>query len=307
MGYTASDAIGRIKAKGFVSTATALSDPELLEWLNDSLRSYVVPFLKTVRDEWFVSGSEDLTPDSNGRISMPNSIASTIRRISWDNNGNPVPLVRIEPENAYAYEQANGGNQPYGFMLRAYELQILPTNIGSVTVHVDFMERPADMVLDDDAGEVLSATGTGAMDCTLSSVPIAWQESAPSSLDVISTESPFSVLQSDVNVTGIAGNVVSLDDVTTAAHNALLLGNAWLADPGSSPYPNIPIEFHPLLQRAVITEIYAGTGDKRLDSSMKLQGKLEDELRRTMAPRTQGSARPIVNRNAVGMRSLGRW
>ena len=64
---------------------------------------------------------------------------------------------------------------------------------------------------------------------------------------------------------------------------------------------------HPLLQRSVISELYAGTGDKRLDSSMKLQAKLESELRSTMSPRTQGSARPIVNKSGPGMRNFARW
>ena len=76
----------------------------------------------------------------------------------------------------------------------------------------------------------------------------------------------------------------------------------WATDPGTNPFPNVPIEFHPLLQRSVINEIYAGVGDKRLDASMKLQMKLEGDLRATMAPRTQGSARPIVNRSGPGMR-----
>jgi hypothetical protein len=57
------------------------------------------------------------------------------------------------------------------------------------------------------------------------------------------------------------------------------------------------------LQRSIITELYSGTGDKRLDASMKLQTKLETDLRRTMAPRTQGTPRPIVNKYAVGMRN----
>lgn len=303
MGYTASDAVARIKAKGFVSTNTSLTDPEVLEWLNDSLRSYVVPFLKTVRDEWFVSGSEDVTPDANARIPMPNSIASTIRLITWNNNGRPVPLVRIEPENAFMYQGTNGGNQPYGYMLRAYELQLLPTNVGSVSVHIDFMERPADMVLEEDAAEVTIDGVSSSV--TVASVPLAWQDVAPASVDIISPDSPFTVAYADVAVDGVNA---SAKTVTFSSLDATLVtAGMWLTDVGTNPFPNVPIEFHPLLQRSVITELYSGTGDKRLDASMKLQTKLEGDLRRTMAPRTQGSPRPIVNRNAVGMRSGRVW
>jgi len=297
--YTASATIERIKAKGYVSTATALSDAELLDWVDDSMRSYIVPFLKTVRDEWFVSGSEDVTPDSDARIPMPNSVASTIRLITWNNNGNPVPLVRIEPENAFMYQNQNASNQPYGYMLKAYEIQILPTNIGSISVTIDFMERPATMVLEEDAGLI---TNISSLDVTLESVPLAWQSTAPDTVDIVSSDSPFSAVLEDVGVSGIAGNVITLHGVSLAD----VENGFWVTDPGTNPFPNVPIEFHPLLQRSVITEIYAGTGDKRLDASMKLQTKLETDLRKTMAPRTQGSPRPIVNRNAVGMAGAGR-
>ena len=300
MGYTASASISRVKAKGFVSTATTLSDSELLEWLDDSLRSYIVPFVKTVRDEWFVSGTEAVTPDANARIPMPNSVASTIRLITWNNNGTPIPLVRIEPENAFMYQGNNASNQPYGYMLKAYEIQVLPTNIGSVSVRIDFMERPAQMVLEEDAGLIASHVGLA---LTLDSVPLAWQSETPSTVDIISNESPFVAVASDVTVVSLVGSVLTLSGIDSA----LVENGFWVSDVGTSPYPNVPIEFHPLLQRSVISELYAGTGDKRLDSSMKLQAKLESELRSTMSPRTQGSARPIVNKSGPGMRNFARW
>ena len=300
MGYTASASISRVKAKGFVSTATTLSDSELLEWLDDSLRSYIVPFVKTVRDEWFVSGTEAVTPDANARIPMPNSVASTIRLITWNNNGTPIPLVRIEPENAFMYQGNNASNQPYGYMLKAYEIQVLPTNIGSVSVRIDFMERPAQMVLEEDAGLIASHVGLA---LTLDSVPLAWQAETPSTVDIISNESPFVAVASDVTVVSLVGSVLTLSGIDSA----LVENGFWVSDVGTSPYPNVPIEFHPLLQRSVISELYAGTGDKRLDSSMKLQAKLESELRSTMSPRTQGSARPIVNKSGPGMRNFARW
>lgn len=301
MAYTASASIRRIKSKGFISTAGSLTDPDVLEFLDDALRSVIVPFLKGVRDEWFVSGTEDVTPDANGRIAMPNSVASTIRSIVWLNNGNPVPLTRIEPENAYAYQGSNGGGQPYGYMLKAYEIQILPTNIGSVSVRIDFMERPAEMVLEESAGEIESHASLA---LTLADVPLDWQDTAPTTVDLISDVSPFSTVAADVTVVSLAGSVLTLSGIDAD----LVEDGFWVTDPGTNPFPNVPIEFHPLLQRSVITEIFAGTGDKRLADSMKLQTKLEKDLRATMAPRTQGSARPIVNKSAPGMgRSRGVW
>ena len=104
MGYTASDAIERIKLRGWVSTASGLSDAQILDLLNDSLRSYIVPFTKTLREEWWV-GKENIsvTTDSNSQVTLPNSVASTLRTVAWDNAGILTPLSRIEPEMVFVY------------------------------------------------------------------------------------------------------------------------------------------------------------------------------------------------------------
>lgn len=299
MGYTASDTIARVKLKAWASTSGSLSDEQLCDLCNDSLRSYVVPFLKAVRDEWFVSGSESVTPDANGRIAIPNSVASTIRTIWWNNNNQFIPLVRIEPENAPAYLGQNSGTQPYGYMLKGYEIQLLPHNVGSVTVRIDFMERPATMVLEEEAGHIASHVGLA---LTLSDTPLAWQEETPATVDLISSESPFRTVASDATVVSLVGDVLTLSGIDTA----LVEDGFWVADVGCNPFPNVPIEFHPLLQQDVITTLYQGLGDKRLQGATQKLMKLDADLRTTMAPRTQGSARPIVNRSGPGMR-IARW
>ncbi len=298
MGYTASDAISRIKLKSWTSTSSALTDAQLLELLNDALRSDVMPFLKSVRDEWFVSGSESVTPDANGRITLPNSVASTIRTIWWNNNGNYVPLARIEPEASPAYLGNGGGAQPFGYVLKGYEIQILPANVGSATVRIDFMERPAEMVLAEDAAEVLPGLGLA---LTLASVPVAWQEEAPESVEIINGDSPFYSF-GEYEVVSLVGDQLALADYPVAPQ-VLPVANAWVTDPGTNPFPNIPIELHPLLQQNVIVTLFSGLGDKRLKDAQAKLMKFESDLRKLMSPRTQGSARPILNPNAPGMRA----
>jgi len=297
LGYTATDSIARVKLKGFVSTSGSLSDAEVLDELNDALRSDVVPFLKAVRDEWFVSGTEDITV-VNGRIPMPNSVASTIRRIVWLNNGIETPLARVEPENAFAYLNNNGGSVPCGYMLKAYEIVILPTNVGSVQVRVDFMERPAEMVQEQDAGLIDSHVSLA---LTLDSVPLAWQSAAPDAVDLISNESPFKAVAEDVEVASLVGSVLTL----TGIDASLVEDGFWVTDVGTNPYPNVPIELHPLLQQHVICVLGQSFGDARLKGWGQRLEQLEMNLRKTLTPRTQGSPRAIINRTGPGMRV--RW
>lgn len=290
--YTATSNLEALKLKAWTSTASGLTDPQLLTLLNDSLRSYLVPFVKRLRDEWFVSGGSTLTPNSAGRITIPNSIGSTVRTVSWNNNGTYVPLDRIEPENALPL-LSSGGATPIGYTLKGYQLQIIPAGVGAVQIFVEFMERPAMMVLESDA--LLVGANAGGDVWNSDSVPVAWQEDAPSSLAVISPDSPFSEL-GEVDVVAVTADTIEVG----GANASLVTEGAWLADVGSSPFPNVPIELHPLLQQDVICTLFVGLGDKRLKGAAEKQVKLETDLRATIAPRTQGSARPIVNKSGPG-------
>lgn len=290
--YTTSGNIASLKLKGWLSSASSLSDPDLCSLIEDALRSFVVPFVKRTRDEWFESGGSTLTPNAAGRLRIPPSVGSTVRTVSWLNNGVYVPLDRIEPENALPLLN-QGAGQPIGFVLRGYELQVVPANVGSVQLYIEFMERPATLVLDEDAGRIESHAS---LVLTLEDVPLAWQSAAPTEVDIISSESPFSAVAESVEVVSLVGSVLTLTGIDAAD----IEDGFWVTEVGTSPFPNIPIELHPLLQRSVVTELYGGTGDKRLKASMELQTKMENELRATIAPRSQGTSRPIVNRNGPG-------
>lgn len=296
--YTATSNIESVKLKAWTSTSSSLTDAQLLSLLEDSLRSYVVPFVKRARDEWFVKGGATLQPNSNGRITIPNSVGSTVRTVSWNNNGTLIPLPRIEPENALPM-LSSGGATPVGFVLKGYELQIVPAGVGSVSIFIEFMERPAPMVLESDAGNVVSVAGGTFL--TLADMPLAWQEETPDAVDIISGESPFSVLYESVPVQQVLGDVLRLQ-----SNPGDIPAGSWASDVGATPFPNIPIELHPLLQQDVICTLFTGLGDKRLQGAVAKQEKLEKDLLATIIPRTQGNSRPITNRSGPGW-NTGWW
>lgn len=298
MGYTASDALERITLKAWTSTSRAMTDGQLLTLLEDSLRSYVVPLMKGLREEFLVQKDDVvLTSDSNGEVTVPDSVASTLRTVSWLNAGVLIPLTRIEPESAFAYQPA-AGNQPAGYMLRGYTMVLLPRS-PNIAVHISVMRRPPSLVLEDDAGLIDSHVGLA---LTLDAVPLAWQSAPPSTVDLVSKDSPFSPKATDVAVASLVGNVLTLSGISSS----LVADGDWVSDPGSSPYPNLPIELHPLLEQHVIVVLMTGLGDKRLQGAAELLKKYEDDVRRTMAPRSLGTARPLLNPTAPGMR-YGRW
>jgi hypothetical protein len=298
--YTSQALIERVKLKAFTSTSTSLSDQQILDLANDSLRSYVVPILKTLREEFLVTADDDvLTSDSDGRVTVPSSVASTLRLVSWDNAGILTPLVRIEPEMSFQY-LAMGGNLPMGYELRGYTLQLLP-KVPNIALHLSYMARPPQMVLTSQAALVDGGIGPSFI---LDTVPLEWQETTPTEIDLISGESPFSVLAT-YGVVALNVNTHALQiDTTTPT----LSGGEYVSDVGTSPFAMIPIELYPLLEVDVVATLFQALGDPRLNGILSRKKELENLIKRTLAPRTTGSARPIVNPSSPGMRSIwGYW
>lgn len=296
--YTTQALIDRVTLKAYTAESSSLSPQQIINLANDSLRSYLVPLTQTLREEWWV-GKRDivLTTDARGEVTVPDSVASTLRTVAWNNAGIITPLTRIEPEAAFAY-LSQSGNLPVGFELRGYTLKVLPV-VPGIALHLTAMLRPPQMVLTAEAAEVVSDAGAA---LTLEDVPMAWQSEAPTEVDLISGVSPFSKLDTY--------DVASLNTVTkvlTLTVTPVLADETWVADVGGSPFANVPIELYPLLEIDVVASLFQALGDKRLKGIMERKKELEDFASRTMAPRTSGNARPIVNPSAPGMARGWGW
>lgn len=295
--YDVGALIKRIKLRAFTSTSGSLSDQEVVDLANDSLDQYIVAKLKENRDEWFVAETDLTVMVTDNVITIPSSVGSTVRTIAWNNGGIWVPLTRVEPENAFGY-QPNGSTIPVGYMLKGYSIVLLPPQVGQVQIQIARMIRPPTMVLPENAGESTSHTGAA---FTLISVPLEWQSAAPTKVDIINPVDPFSIIIKDAAVTSLVGKVLTL------AEDPGVVGDVYFSDPGTSPFPNIPIEFHPLLAQDVVCTLMRGLGDKRLAAQEKSQDTMEKNLKAISVVRTQGSSRPLVNPNKAGMRGFGGW
>lgn len=303
--YTVQAMLERIKLKAFTSTSTSLGDQQICNLANDSLRSYLVPLSLTLREEWWIGKSDIvLVTDGNGQVAVPDSVASSLRTVAWLNAGIQTPLTRIEPENSFQY-LATQGSMPVGFELRGYTLQILP-KVPNISLYLTAALRPPQMVLDQNAAHIFGISG-GLYYTDV--VPLAWQAIAPPTVDVISALSPFSTIQAGVVVSAldVPTTRFTLTGLTADSIAALISGNAWLSDPGTSPFANVPIELYPLLEQDVIEVLFQALGDKRLKGVQDRKKELEGFAKRAMAPRAQGNSRPIVNSSAPGMRNAGFW
>jgi hypothetical protein len=119
-------------------------------------------------------------------------------------------------------------------------------------------------------------------------------------VDLISGGSPFSKVDT-YDVLSLASDVLTLTEDPGAT------AGQYVSDVDTSPFANIPVELYPLLEQDVIVQLFTGLGDKRLPAAMARRDSLEKMAKSTMASRTQGNSRPIVNGSAPGMRSWAYW
>ena len=293
--YCTAALLRRWKLKAFTSSSSSLSDQEILDLLNDSLRSYVVPMMGSLREEFWVGKSDIVVnTDVNGSIDIPDSVASSLRTVAWSNAGILVPLTRIEPENAFPYLSQQSA-LPYGFMLRGNTLIVLP-KAPNIEMHLTAMLRPPQMVLTEEAALIDTAAGAT---LTLDSVPVEWQATTPTSVDLISGVSPFG----GIGTFGVSSLVVATKTLVLTT-SPTLTGEAWVADVARSPFASVSCELYPLLEQDAIVQFFgSGVGDKRAPAAEKRRDTLLAMVKRPMAPRTQGNAQVIVNPNAPGMRN----
>ena len=290
--YTTQKLIDRVGVKAMTSASSGLSPQQILDLANDALRTYLVPFTARLREEWWVGKTDFvLTTDSNGMVTVPNTVAQSLRTVSWNNAGVLVPLTRIEPENSFGYQPSS--TVPMGFQLRGNTLQVLPKSSG-IEVHVSAMVRPPLMVLTENAGLITTAAGAA---LTLDAVPLSWQAATPSSVDLVSSDSPFAT-QGTFGVSSLVGSLLTLSS------NPGATAGWYVSDVGTSPFASIPVEFYGLLEQQVVVMLHAANGDKRLKAAQELKKELEEAARVIGAPRTQGNSRPIVNPSAPGMRAM---
>lgn len=306
--YSTDSMAARIKLKSYIGTSSSLTPQEIVDLLNDSLRSYIVPIMKTIREEFWV-GKNDLqvTVGSDGSIDLPDSVASTLRTVFWNQNSTLNPLSRIEPEVAYQYLNQNAQGFTAGFMLRGNTLITLPKSPGTI-LSLTAMFRPSEMVLSENAAEVDSVSGGNSF--VLDLVPIEWPGDVPTKVDIIAATSPNATVYQDVPVVSLSSSTLTLsltDEQVNKVADKMATGGLWIALPGQSPFASLPVDLCPLLELDVVNVLFAATGDKRGAVMMKKQETMEDNIRRTMVVRTQGQSRPIVNLDGPGMNRRGGW
>jgi hypothetical protein len=296
MDQTTEGLINLVKEKETIpDSGAAYSESTLLNYLDQSLKAFIVPAVESVLEEHFVvtidtqmpeqatfSGNSPPTGVSNFLTIPSESTGLRLRDVYLVGpDGSFYNLPRLTPTQAASQNFGNvlwgpgynNQNQSVGgFFLQGNTVQIFPYGLASgKLIRMTYQRAPADLCLTTDAGRVIDKTGDV---CTLDKV-LPWfgtlqAPTAATRVGVINGELPHEFVQnanipvtvytsyaplSNVELVSVVGNVITLPAGTGAN---VVIGD-WLCLRGQSVFAqNIPKELLPvLIQKAAEMCIHA--------------------------------------------------
>lgn len=297
MDYSTDDALSAIRLRAFLPLADSVwTDNNILFILNEELQAWAVPFLQEVRSEYFQNHLDVVVnPGQTVYPIPPQAIGGVLRDVQMlDLQGNLWPLIQLDVRELGPFTTGN----PWGFFIEGDNLVLAqnPSN-PSWLLRMRYGQRPSVCVTKANAAQV--ATISGNVVTFTGTVPM----SPNTAVDWLKGGSSYQTQSTTVLPTPSGSNYTF-----TSLPNNLLVGD-WLAPSGQSPFPQIPIEAHPVLHQRVASKILDMLGDDKAAQSLNLFKEMAVNVQKILAPRVQGSIKALRGTlsRGFGKRWGGYW
>lgn len=309
--YTSDDLIASVRDAITLPNSQAIGtdDTRILKYLNQALLAQIVPEIVKLREEYYVTSYRIPLVASTSRYRLPTrAFLNKLRGIYYvASSGQLRYLPAISPDERHLFPSA-GVPAPSGYYLEGNDVVLIPSVGTSIEgqLELSFFFRPSDLVLTNDARQVLTVT-TLTVTLAGTAFPTGWNVS--SKLDVHSADSggetriwdaalvtPFT-WPTLVFAVPIDGGVLGT--------KAVAVGD-WVCLAGEAVIPAIPKEYHPLLIEAAALRILKALGDQPNIQSQA--GMLKAGLS-GMAEATESrvEGRPLRIHGRRGLLRQGRW
>jgi hypothetical protein len=274
---------------------SGFTDTSTLAKATAELNSYVLPTVKAERQEiWLSSEATTYTvalAEGQAEYSLPaRAIGAGARKATAVNptTGERRPLRWLEVE--HVEETAANPAFPVGYTVRGNRLVLWPepnSETAGWELHVPFYVRPGKLVLTSDCASITAIVGTTLTTSTASSTLRAY-----SAKDLVRATSPFETVRLDATV---AFSNATTATVSTSLAAQLQVGD-YVCPPGASPFPQLPVELHPLLAQKVAMEQLKSVADLDVaGATAQALPERRKDATTTVKPRVEGEARKVRN------------
>lgn len=291
--YTSDELIAQVKRRAMIpSSSNTLATADFLSFINDEMDTYMVPLVMSVKEEFYVTYADTSCTSSTTSVAIPErAIGGKLRNVLWSSDGGIVfyPLERIEAPDVYRYSTT--GSAPQGYYFEGNRVILKP--FASGTLRLQYFIHPSRCVALADASVVSSTTSTTVV---VASVGTNFGTAAANYDFIKGTGPGWECRAIDQSGTRSSTTLTFSGGVTTA-----LVATDYVALANETPVPQLPRELHPLLaQRVAVRALYAlGFTDQARAAEAECD-RLRREAIGLLTPRSEGSARYVINRNGPG-------
>lgn len=287
--YTTIGLVANCKRRASLPAGSGFTTNDFLQVLSEQLRNYIPAFLKGIREEFIIAELEVAVTSATVPIPV-RACGAALRTIAWQvSDGTRRNLPRIEPERRNDFQAT--GNEPLGYMFQGNNVILLPAATTGTLV-VSYQQRPGQLVLPTSCAVVTGVDD--AYTLTFDSVPSNIVDSE--FMDIVACRPNFKLLGMDLSVNTVTSTTIEF----TAPYPTGILPGDFVCLAGETPIPQVPYEVHDLLAQAAAWEIATATGSTRKDAIKDALKDLREQVTMLLSPRSDGSARVIVNRSRLG-------
>jgi hypothetical protein len=147
--YSVTNLVTEVRRRAMIPNSTqVLTNEDIVAFLNDELREYIVPMLMATTEEYLVAATEPWTPETTtidlDIVTDYRAVGLKIRDIQIQSVNSWISLPRIEPEYESQFV-ATGATQ--GYMFRGNKIHLIPVNspVGA-QIRVLYYKRPPALV-----------------------------------------------------------------------------------------------------------------------------------------------------------------
>lgn len=296
--YTTTELVRSLKRRASMPTSQAtFSSADLVALMNDEMHSILLPRIKDVREEYFVTKEDVALVSGQSEYTIPSRAAGNALRdvVFVDANDRETPCPRLAPEDIKDVNSLFYSSGLVGHYFRDNKIVIVPQPLNpsaGFSIRMKFERRPNNLCLES-AAATITAINTGTRAVTVSNQPSTW--TVTTEFDVIIPDSPFVSVGDDQSISSVAANILIFDSLP----DDISVGQ-WIAPAGESPIPQLPYEAHHVLAQlgAIKALEILGKG-----TEVKTAKESASEMLRffvsLITPRNDGAQKKIVNRNTL--------
>jgi hypothetical protein len=312
MYYLAEDLINSIKVRTLAPISqVTFSDDNILMFANEQVMTSLVPLIMGVRED-FMSRFIDYPLVANQEFYLvpERCVGDSLKDVIYiDSNGGLTPLPRYDSYDLPVFGLQ--GMMPYGFYMNGDYVGIMPSqNSPTGKLRLWYYTAANKIVPTIQCAKITSVTVSGNNTVYAVNNDISGLAAVGSLVDCVAGRSPF--VNRVENATVVAIDASSITVATSDLVNIAGVANPSVGDywcvAQTTPIPQLPKEFHPVLAQEVAVRLMEGLADEqKMAAANATLTQMKQAMFNLITPRVENAPEQFTNRNSLAAFSGTGW